>query len=132
VTAFYGVLDRKTWALRYAAAGHPYPMLVRPGAGVRPLSAQGFLLGVMPDEVYAEREVWLAPGDRVVFYTDGLIEARNEIGELFGTDRLTACLGDHGGASAAELLTYIRGCQSAFSGSQPLTDDLTAVVMSVG
>jgi sigma-B regulation protein RsbU (phosphoserine phosphatase) len=133
VTAFYGVLDRTTHTLRYAAAGHPYPMHVRARQGVvRPLTASGFLLGVMPDEVYTEREVQLEPGDRVVFYTDGLIEARNEIGEMYGIDRLTACLKGHGAEPAADLLTSVTECQKAFCGSQSLTDDVTIVVMAVG
>ena len=131
VTAFYGVLDRRTRVLRYAAAGHPFPLHVRDGAAVRPLAARGFLLGVMPDEVYTEREVWLEPGDRVLFYTDGLVEARNEIGEMFGTDRLTNALRSQGTVSAADLLTRVRDDLRAFRGSQPLNDDLTAVVVAV-
>lgn len=132
VTAFYGVLDRRTRVFRYAAAGHPDPLHVRPAAGiVRPLNARGFLLGIMPDEIYTEREVRLEHGDRVVFYTDGLIEARNEIGEMFEASRLTRCLAAHGGEPAAALLTHIRDDLRAFRGSHPLTDDLTAAVMAV-
>lgn len=131
VSAFYAVLDPTTRVLRYASAGHPYPLLVRPGAAVRPLVAQGFLLGIMPDEVYGERDVRLETGDRVVFYTDGLVEARNEIGEMYGTDRLTDCLQTHVGETAGGLLARVLDCQRGFCGSQPLSDDVTAVVMAL-
>jgi serine phosphatase RsbU (regulator of sigma subunit)/CBS domain-containing protein len=132
VSAFYGVVDRRTGVFRYSSAGHPYPLLFeyRTGA-VRPLVAQGFLLGIMPDEVYVEREVALEPGDRVLFYTDGLIEARNEIGEQFGTERLTDCLTSHGREQAGELLGHILSCQREFCGDEPPTDDLTAALIEV-
>jgi serine phosphatase RsbU (regulator of sigma subunit)/CBS domain-containing protein len=132
VTAFYGVLDRRTGVLRYAGAGHPPPLLYEAITGaVRELSARGFMLGVMPDEVYNEREVALEPGDKLVFYTDGLTEGRNEIGELFGAHRLTACLTSHGKEPSAELLAHILECQKAFCGATPLTDDVTAAVVEV-
>jgi serine phosphatase RsbU (regulator of sigma subunit)/CBS domain-containing protein len=129
VTAFYGVLDRRTRVLTYANAGHPYPFLWSARTGeVKPLVAQGFLLGIMPEEQYRERTVELEPGDRLCFYTDGLVEARDEIGQTFGTDRLRGCLLQHGGKSADELLAHIRGCQESFRGGHPLNDDVTLVV----
>jgi sigma-B regulation protein RsbU (phosphoserine phosphatase) len=132
VTAVYGVFDRRTGVFRYACAGHPAPLLYEARSGcVRPLAARGFMLGVMPDEVYAEREVALEPGDKLLFYTDGLVEVRNEIGELYGTERLTACLTEHGARPAAELLASILHCQQGFCGSTPPTDDVTAAVVEV-
>ena len=132
VTAFYGVLDRGTGGFRYATAGHPPPLLFEAKSGqVRNLTAQGFLLGIMPDEVYVEREVRLEPGDKMLFYTDGLVEARNEIGELYGNPRLEQCLATHGRATSAELLAQVLACQREFSGAEPLTDDLTIVVAEV-
>ena len=132
VTAFYAVLNRTTRRLRYANAGHPYPLLYEAKTGtVRQLVAQGFLLGVMPGEVYTPREVELAAGDRVCFYTDGLVEARNEIGEMFGEDRLNGCLRTHGHLSAADILGHISACQKQFCGATWLSDDLTVVVLEV-
>ncbi len=128
VTAFYGVLNRRTGVLTYANAGHPYPLRwVADSGRVQPLVAPGFMLGIMPDEQYREKSVQLSPGDRLCWYTDGLIETRNEIGENFGTDRLTACLAE-GGADPAELVAKILAAQGAFRGSQPLSDDVTLVV----
>ena len=129
VTAFYGVLNRRTRVLTYASAGHPHPFRVSRRTGeVLPLSAQGFLLGIMPDEVYREREIVLEPGDRICFYTDGLIEARNEIGETFGVERLHQCLTLHGSEAAEKLSACVLTSQQEFRGTAPLSDDVTLVV----
>jgi serine phosphatase RsbU (regulator of sigma subunit) len=129
VTAFYGVLDRRSRVLTYTSAGHPYPLrfVARTGE-VQRLSAQGFMLGIMPDEQYQEKSVQLEPGDRLCFYTDGLIEARNEVGEGYGTERLEQTLTAHGKASAGPLMESVLADHRQFRGSQPLSDDVTLVV----
>jgi serine phosphatase RsbU (regulator of sigma subunit) len=132
VSAFYGVLDHTKRTFRYAGAGHPYPIWIDGRTGrVTPLTTSGFLLGILPDEEYREREISLNPGDRVFLFTDGLVEARNEIGEMFGTDRLVGCLSAHGRNPAAELLDNVLACLRTFCGSQRLTDDVTVVVLGV-
>lgn len=132
VSAFYGVLNRETRTFRYSSAGHPYPLHYRAAAGtVKPLVAQGFLLGIMPGEVYNERTVTLESGDAVCFYTDGVIEARNEIGEQFGEERLTACLERSAILPAPDLREAIQVDFKEFVNGVPLTDDLTLVVMKV-
>lgn len=131
VTAFCGVLHVPTRTLSFAAAGHPYPFLAR-GGKVTPLSNNGFLLGIIPDEVYGEKRVTLEPGDRVCFYTDGLSEARNEIGEMYGTDRLTECLSTHGSLATKDMLKEVLSSQKTFCGGTKLTDDLTVAVLAVG
>jgi phosphoserine phosphatase RsbU/P len=128
VTAFYGVFDRRSRVLRFASAGHPHPLRWEAATGqVKPLAAHGFLIGVVPDEVYAEKEVTLAPGDAICFFTDGLVEARNEIGELFGEERVTDCL-RHAAAGDEDLLRHLLGCQRRFCSGVPLNDDLTVAV----
>jgi sigma-B regulation protein RsbU (phosphoserine phosphatase) len=84
----------------------------------------------VPDEVYAEREVTLAPGDALCFYTDGLVEARNEIGELFGDERVTTCL-THSAAGEEDLLAQVLECQRRFRGGVPLSDDVTVAVCRI-
>jgi serine phosphatase RsbU (regulator of sigma subunit)/CBS domain-containing protein len=124
VTAFYGILNRRTRVFTFANAGHPYPLRYSKRTGeVTPLTAQGFLLGIMPDEVYREREVQLEPGDRLCFYTDGIVETRNEIGELFGESRLQECLREPG-----DVLQRMLAAQKEFRGSQPLGDDVTVMI----
>jgi sigma-B regulation protein RsbU (phosphoserine phosphatase) len=133
VTAFYGILDRRTRVLTYANAGHPYPLRFSPRTGtVQQVTAQGFLLGIMPDEVYREREIELEPGDRLCFYTDGLVETRNEIGELFGDARLRDLLmrGERDGADG--VLKRVLEAQVEFRGSQPLGDDVTVMIGAMG
>lgn len=129
VTAFYGVLDRRTRVMTYANAGHPYPLrfVARTGA-VQPLSAQGFMLGIMAGEQYREKSIQLQPGDRLCFYTDGVVEARNELGEGYGTERLEHSLAAHGPATAESLAEKLIADQRAFRGDQKLSDDVTLVV----
>ncbi len=129
VTAFYAVFNRRTRVLTYANAGHPYPLWWRAETGaVRSLAAQGFMLGIMPEEEYRDKTVQLASGDRLCFYTDGLIEARNEIGEAFGMERLQDCIATHGAEPAEGLTKHIMNWQRAFRGTQSLSDDVTLVV----
>jgi serine phosphatase RsbU (regulator of sigma subunit) len=129
VTAFYGILDRRTRVFRYANAGHPYPLRWSPKSGtVERLRAQGFLLGIMPDEVYREHTIQLEPGDRLCFYTDGLVETRNEIGELFGDARLQDRLRESGDACAEDLLTSVLAAQKEFRGGTSLGDDVTVMI----
>jgi phosphoserine phosphatase RsbU/P len=129
VTAFYGVLNRRTRVLTYANAGHPYPLRLSARTGaVQPLAAQGFMLGIVPGEQYRERVVQLEPGDRLCFYTDGLVDARNEVGEGYGTDRLERAFAARGGETAAAVAAGLVAEQRAFRGDQKLTDDVTLVV----
>jgi sigma-B regulation protein RsbU (phosphoserine phosphatase) len=129
VTAFYGILNRRTRQFTYANAGHPYPLRYVSRTGVvQPLAAQGFLLGIVPDEQYREVTVQLELGDRVCFFTDGLVEARNEMGEGYGTERLTGALRASGKCAAALLVEQLLIDQRAFRGTQPLSDDVTLVV----
>ena len=133
VTAFYSVFDEATGVLHYSAAGHPYPLHFEKATGeVKPLVAQGFLLGIMSGEVYTARCRQLAPGDKVCFTTDGVSEARNEIGEMYGTERLTECLRVNGNQSAEAVLWLLMESLHDFRGNTPFNDDVTMAVLAVG
>ncbi|MFO0937199.1 MAG: SpoIIE family protein phosphatase [Gemmataceae bacterium] len=132
VSAFYGVFDQNSDTLRYATAGHPPPLHIIAKTGeVKPLSGRGFLLGIMPEEEFRESEVPLDPGDKLCLYTDGVTESRNEIGELFGQDRLTACLERHATLDANELADRILEDLKAFCGTEPRADDVTLLIMEL-
>ena len=90
VTCLYAVLDPATGRLNFANAGHPIPY-VRTQAGVVEAKACGMPLGLIPGSTYEEKEVTLALGDRAIFYTDGITEARRD-GEMFGEPRLIEIL----------------------------------------
>jgi serine phosphatase RsbU (regulator of sigma subunit)/anti-sigma regulatory factor (Ser/Thr protein kinase) len=87
VTCLYAVLDPVRGCLRYANAGHCLPYLTT-AAGVTQLHATGMPLGALPDMQYEEHETVLAPGDSLLLYSDGLVEAHNPAGEMFGFPRL--------------------------------------------
>jgi serine phosphatase RsbU (regulator of sigma subunit)/CBS domain-containing protein len=129
VTAFYGVLNRRTREFTYANAGHPYPLWYSARSGeVKSLAAQGFLLGIMPGEQYREKSVVLEPGDRLCFYTDGVVEARNEIGEAFGTERLRESFLKSAGEPADAISKQLIRSQREFRGPHPDSDDVTLLV----
>jgi serine phosphatase RsbU (regulator of sigma subunit) len=111
VTCFYGVLDPESGRLRYANAGHNLPCCSRRhdehAATASDLNARGMPLGLMPEMSYEENETLLAPGEGVLFYTDGLIEAHSPQGEMFGTPRLRSLLSERfesGRALSAALM----------------------------
>jgi serine phosphatase RsbU (regulator of sigma subunit) len=95
VTCFYGVLDPKSGRLVYANAGHNLPWCCHNEHAASDLSARGMPLGLMPGMSYEENETTLVAGESVLFYTDGLIEAHNPQGEMFGTPRLRNLLSEY-------------------------------------
>jgi serine phosphatase RsbU (regulator of sigma subunit)/anti-sigma regulatory factor (Ser/Thr protein kinase) len=88
VTCLYAVLDPTCGRLRYANAGHDPPYVRTTSGEAIALRARGMPLGVMPGYVYLQHETWLAPGEHVLFYSDGLVEAHNPQREMFSFDRL--------------------------------------------
>jgi predicted ester cyclase len=95
VTCFYAILDPKSASLRYANAGHDLPYLWR-GGDADELRATGMPLGLMFGMSYEEKEIELDVGEGVFFYSDGLVEAHDHEGEMFGFPRLRALVAQHG------------------------------------
>ncbi len=104
VTCFYGVLDPAGGHLTYANAGHNLPCCRHENLATE-LRARGMPLGLMPGMSYEENETTLELGDSVLFYSDGLVEAHNPQGEMFGTPRLRSLLAEP--ARGAKDLTAI-------------------------
>ncbi len=94
VTCFYAILDPQSGSLAYANAGHDLPYLHRNGAAEE-LSARGMPLGLMSGMSYEEKEIELDVGEGVFFYSDGLVEAHDPKGEMFGFPRLRALIAEH-------------------------------------
>jgi serine phosphatase RsbU (regulator of sigma subunit)/predicted ester cyclase len=95
VTCFYAILEPKSGKLSYANAGHDLPYLQRNG-DAEELRARGMPLGLMPGMGYEEREMVLEASESTLFYSDGLVEAHNPKGEMFGFPRLRALVAEHG------------------------------------
>ena len=87
-TFCYARVEPDAQRIVYSNAGHNPPLVIRAGSGTAMLSVGGMVLGIFPENVYAQGEVAIAPGDRVVFYTDGITEARNPEGDEYGEERL--------------------------------------------
>jgi serine phosphatase RsbU (regulator of sigma subunit)/predicted ester cyclase len=94
VTCFYAVLNPESGSLRYANAGHDLPCLHRVG-DAEELRARGMPLGLMLDMSYEEKETILEAGEAALFYSDGLVEAHDPNGEMFGFPRLRALIAEH-------------------------------------
>jgi serine phosphatase RsbU (regulator of sigma subunit) len=94
VTCFYGVLDPSRDTFTYANAGHDLPYLHRNG-DAEELRARGMPLGLMPGMSYEVKEIVLDSGDSALFYSDGLVEAHEPKGEMFGFPRLRALVAEH-------------------------------------
>ena len=95
VTCFYAILDPASGRLRYANAGQDLPYLRHADGTVDELRAAGMPLGLMTGMRYDERETSLLPGDSLLFYSDGLVEAHDPEREMFGFPRLMTLLGAH-------------------------------------
>jgi anti-sigma regulatory factor (Ser/Thr protein kinase) len=106
VTCFYGVLDLSSDTFTYANAGHDLPYLHRNG-DAEELRATGMPLGLMLGMAYEEKEVVVNAGASVLFYSDGLVEAHDPEGEMFGFPRLQALVAEHDAVerSLVDLLT---------------------------
>jgi sigma-B regulation protein RsbU (phosphoserine phosphatase) len=132
-TLFYGVFDRATRTLRYVNAGHNPPVVLRDDGSVHWLQPSGAPVGMFPDSTYQESALQLNPGDLVITYTDGVIEAANPSGEEWGVQGLlnaTAAWEPHCPEGAEGLVQVIFNSMDDFSrGCQ--TDDATLAVLRV-
>ena len=113
-----------------AAAGHPLPLVLRSSGWVDVRGQHGGLLGLFDDVELSEDRVGLGPGDAIVLCTDGVSEARDARGELFGDERLFAVLSAHAGWPAERIASEVVDQAVAFSAG-PQCDDIAVVVLRV-
>jgi serine phosphatase RsbU (regulator of sigma subunit)/ketosteroid isomerase-like protein len=128
VTCFCGVLDPESGRFTYANAGHN-PPLRQHGDKAIDLRATGMPLGLMPGMPYEEKSTLLLPGDRVLFYSDGLIEAHNQEREMLGSPRLKDLLMENP-PGASQLTAHVLAELGRFTGEQwEQEDDITLVTL---
>jgi sigma-B regulation protein RsbU (phosphoserine phosphatase) len=123
------VIDVSNGAIDYAAGAHPSPLVFNRNSGqVASLPARGPLLGASVTSQFTSRQAQLRPGDIVVWYTDGLTEARDATGRLYGNQRLAAAVQANAHLSAEQLRDALLADARAYSAGQPQRDDITVVV----
>jgi serine phosphatase RsbU (regulator of sigma subunit) len=133
VTAIYAVVDMERGAVTIANAGHPPLFIGRPNGAVDQVDEHGLMMGLLPQATYVNTELPIGDGDRLLFYTDGVTEARSPSDEFYDADRVKAWLAPDGAAGSAERfveaalgrLSTWRGRASGFD------DDVTLVMMRV-
>ena len=132
VTVFYGILDLTSGRFQFVNAGHNPPVLIRHG-GVPEFfpRSPSMVLAVMEDATFPSEEVFVTPGDTLVFYTDGVTEATDPNGELFGDSRLLHSLGQIDQiTSVSEVIDRLLDDVHAFERGTPQADDITCVVVN--
>ncbi len=115
--------------LRYVNAGHCAPMVVSPDGTLRTLETTGVPLGLIPGASFPAVETVVAPGDKVVIYSDGVSEARGPGGEFYGVERLLRVVGDHAKDGCEAMHDAILDDVRAFTQGTPQADDVTLVVV---
>jgi hypothetical protein len=130
MTFFFGLLDPRSQTLRFSSAGHLDPYVFRAATTrIEALSSWGFPLGVRRREAYREHSVEFAAGDRLILYSDGLIEAVDDDGEPYGFERFERTIRDCGHQTAEEIKKTLLASVKKFTRNRPPEDDQTLVVV---
>ena len=130
VTVWMGILEISTGKIRAANAGHEYPAVMQDGCFRLCRDRHSFVIGGMTDVSYREYELQLEKGDKLFLYTDGVTEATDEKGELFGTERMLGALNAYADSSPQEILTGVRDAVDAFVGEAEQFDDMTMLCLT--
>jgi sigma-B regulation protein RsbU (phosphoserine phosphatase) len=134
VALLYAVLDGRSKILSFCSAGQTQPICFSSRTGeARLMDTAGdhFPLGILDEADYQETQVRLEPGDRVVFYTDGIVEAMNDQKEILGFERLLELIKGTKSENADSLMKEILERVNKFAGGASQSDDLTVIVVSV-
>ena len=130
VTVWMGILEISTGKIRAANAGHEYPAVMQDGCFRLCRDRHSFVIGGLDDVRYREYELQLEKGDKLFLYTDGVPEATDEKGELFGTERMLGALNAFADASPREILTGVKDAVDAFVGEAEQFDDMTMLCLT--
>ena len=127
-TIFFAILDPACGMLYYVNGGHENPIIISQGNVKSELSPTGPAVGMIPDMQFDVRQVELLPGESLVAYTDGVTEARNPSGDLYGEKRLNDLLGQPTG-SAVALISHIENALKEFTNGAEQSDDITLLAV---
>lgn len=125
VTFFFGCLDLKTGMLEYCNAGHDWPMLVHDGVARYFAPPEDMPLGVWDENEFPSQSVQLCKGDVILLYTDGVTEAMNSNGKLFGEEHALACMNGCNPKEPETIIDTIMQTLKEYAGDAPQSDDIT-------
>lgn len=132
VTCWAGVFNTETGVLTFVNAGHNPPVIMRKGKQPEFIQQRsGFVLAGLDDIRYTQQEIYLAPGDEVFFYTDGVTEATSANNELYGDSRLIDCLKSCSDSDVFQQLTILKNDIDAFVNGIDQFDDITIMAMRI-
>jgi serine phosphatase RsbU (regulator of sigma subunit) len=131
LTLFLAILETDGRLLRYVNAGHNPQFVVRLHGGIEALSSTGMPIALYSGHGYTESSTVLAPGDLLFFYTDGLIEAENEAGDMIGSEGLQAMLVAEQAQEIGQVMRHIEEQVSQFRGRIELRDDATMMALRI-
>jgi serine phosphatase RsbU (regulator of sigma subunit) len=129
LTLFMGILDKNGRRLRYVNAGHNPQFVLRTAGDIIALSSTGLPIALFPDHGYREASVDLDPGDLLFFYTDGLVEAENDAGDMFGAERLQSILRTARAQGVDAILQHVEETVRTFRGRTEPLDDATLMAL---
>jgi sigma-B regulation protein RsbU (phosphoserine phosphatase) len=128
-TAFLSEYDEARRIFTYINAGHNNPILRRSNGLIERLDVGGLPLGIQPEAKYESASVALAPGDWLIIFTDGLVEAENTLQEEYGETRLLGAIAAGAAGTPAEMLTRLMAEVDLFVGATPQHDDVTCLLV---
>jgi len=132
ITMFCARYDPETQQLTFANGGHNPPLLwCAHESRILDLDSDGLIVGILEDVQYEEKTISLHPGDILLLYTDGIVEARDPQGEFFGEERLRKLLRDHASESPARLAERIHRTVHQYTQDTPQQDDITLLILRV-
>lgn len=130
-TSFYGIYFAEEHKFVYTNANHPPPMLLKVKSGeVVPLNTEGFFVGVFKDTKFEEKDVLLEKGDRILFYTDGITEAKNPSLQEFGEERLLKLYKSQKDKDISQLISKIKEEVMDFC-KEKIEDDITIAIIEI-
>jgi sigma-B regulation protein RsbU (phosphoserine phosphatase) len=129
VTLFLGQLELASGRLTFVNAGHLPPLLARADGGLERLEEGGPVLGLLPQAAYVSGQTHLGPGDLLLLYSDGVLEAADASGTEFGEARIAACARRALERPAAEVVADLAASVRRFSEHDTAADDLTVVAV---
>jgi serine phosphatase RsbU (regulator of sigma subunit) len=128
ITAFYSIFDTANLAARFANAGHPRQLVLRQDGRIEFIGANGFFLGMFDNTDYEENSIKLEAGDRMVFYTDGIIECPDTQGQFFGKENLVRVIENHQHEDIESLSKSIIVELIAYMADYRFPDDITLLI----